>query len=650
MCGIAGVISLDKANQLDIEFIEKSFYALKHRGPDETGKYVNQIDNVALSFTRLAIIDLQTGSQPISNEDSSVHLICNGEIYNFKSLTQQLAQRGHIFKTAGDIEPIVHLYEEFGYDFIQHIDGFFALALYDTNNKTLVLSVDRFGKKPLYYTIANRSLYFASELKAIIEADKSSKIDKTAIVDYLRFGYIPAPSTIYSNIKKIPPGHLLIVRQNHYYRHSNLLFKSPNAKRYYQLKPQNFTGNYGQAIDKIRTLAEHSVEKRLIADVPVGVLLSGGLDSSIITALASNITGQRIRTFSVGFDEKLYNELPLAKLIAKKYNTEHTELRINMEKDINNLLDDVLAAYDEPFADSSAIPMLKISQITAEHVKVALTGDGGDEAFMGYDRYRAFIITNFISRICPHTFFKFLNNPNLTPGKEFRSLRTRIWRFVKSLALTPAEQYSMFMRIFFEYQLIYLLSDELNEIRRTRFDLIAQTVDSFCNIKSSALKANLTDIITYLPCDLLTKADRASMSASLELRSPFLDYNLMEFCKSLKTRWHIDIFKGKKLLRAAFGDLLVPEILAAPKRGFAVPLGAWLRDKLKIQMQEILNKNCMLVECNLIKPDYLLKLQSEHITGEFDNAYRLWSLMILEKFLQNQDANIQGTNVNDACI
>ncbi len=632
MCGIAGLISFDDTEQFDKRLIERMSQTLVHRGPDDVGLYMNEYDNIALAFRRLSIIDLQTGSQPIANEDNSVHLICNGEIYNFKTLRKQLIEREHTFKTSGDIEPIIHLYEEFGYDFLEHIDGFFALALYDSKKKTLILSVDRFGKKPIYYTIIDRTLFFASELKAIKQVLSGSQLDKHALIDYLRFGYIPAPSTIYENVRKLPPGHVLIVRQKYYATMPEL--KAPPAKRYYQIPLKPFNGTYSQALEIIKTLTTRAVEKRLVADVPLGVLLSGGLDSSIITALAGNITGQRIKTFSVGFSHERYNELPLARLIAEKYNTEHTELMIDVEDDLNALLESILNVYDEPFADSSAIPMRKISQIAKQSVKVALTGDGGDETFMGYDRYRAIMIANVFSRICPDSISRLLGKAISAPGQEYRSVRTRLWRVINAFKLLPAEQYSMFMRIFYEHQLACLLTDEMNDIREAKHDLIAQTFDSFCNIKSSAIKANLTDIFTYLPGDLLTKADRASMSASLELRSPFLDYHLMEFAKSLRRSWHMNLIKGKKLLRDAFSCLVPNEILSAPKRGFGVPLGDWLRNKLKTQMLGILRKDCMLVEYNLIKPDFMKTLQSEHISGLFDNSQRLWTLMLLEKFLQ----------------
>ncbi len=632
MCGIAGVISFDKDNKLDEQLVERFAYTLKHRGPDEDGTYFNASEGIALTFKRLSIIDLQTGSQPLSNENNTIQLICNGEIYNFKTLRHELSDKGHKFKTAGDIEPIIHLYEEHSYNFVEYLDGFFALALYDSNKQTLVLAIDRFGKKPIYYTVVNKSLYFASELKALRVILENPQIDTSAVIDYLRFGYIPAPFSIFENVRKIMPGNMLIVRQNYYA--SLHTFKTPNAKEYYRIAPRKFTGSYSQAIARFKTLTTQAVAKRLIADVPVGVLLSGGLDSSIITAIASRITGQRIRTFSVGFQHERYNELPLARLIAKKYNTEHTELMIDFDLDLDALLDNILHIYDEPFADSSAIPTHKISRIAAKHIKVALTGDGGDEAFMGYDRYRAIMITNAISRILPDSLVHIFKTIIPYPGQELRSMRTRLWRAVSALALPPAEQYSMFVRVFYEHQLASLLTDRMNAIRGLRYDFIAQTFDSFCDVKSSAIRANLTDIITYLPGDLLTKADRASMSASLELRSPFLDYRLMEFCKSLKQSWHIDISKGKKLIRNTFKHLLPSEILSAPKRGFGVPLGVWLRGNLKSQMQSILHSRCKLVEYNFTGADYLLQLQTEHISGEFDNSQRLWALMLLEKFLQ----------------
>jgi len=632
MCGIAGAISLSSSIEIEPNVVEQMSRLLEHRGPDEDGTYFERNKGIALAFRRLAIIDLEKGSQPISNEDGNIHLVCNGEIYNFQTLRENLIAKNHRFKTAGDIEPIVHLYEDTGYDFINQLDGFFSLALFDSNEDKLILAVDRFGKKPFYYTIIDRCLYFASEMKAIREILSNHRLDKQAIIDYLRFGYIPAPATIFEDVKKIPPGAMLVIRQKYYQK--LIEHKTPPACEYYRIRCDRYVSDYTSAVQQIKDLATRAVEKRLVADVPVGILLSGGLDSSIITALASRITGQRIKTFSVGFKDEMYNELPLAKLIADKYNTEHTELMIDIEPDLDSLLDSIFQIYDEPFADSSAIPMYKISQIASRYVKVALTGDGGDEAFMGYDRYRAFMITSALTKLGARPIGKIIEKFIPRPGHELRSDKTRFWRLIRALRFTPARQYSMFMRIFFERQLKNLISETMNNVRTGRIDCLAQMLDGLCTIKSPALKANIADILTYLPGDLLVKADRASMANSLELRSPFLDYRLMEFCKSLKPNWHMDVLKGKKLLRNAFGELLPQEILSAPKRGFGVPLGSWLRNELKKQMEKILNKNCRLIESSLVDNVYLVRIQAEHIAGMFDHSQRLWALMVLEKFLQ----------------
>ena len=636
MCGIAGIISLGSSIDKEIQLVAQMAELVKHRGPDEDGAYIDRDNGIALAFRRLSVIDIEKSSQPITNEDNSIKLICNGEIYNFRTLREKLINKEHRFKTAGDIEPIVHLYEQSSYDFVNQLDGFFSLAMFDANKDALILAVDRFGKKPLYYTIIDRCLYFASELKAIRPALRNIQLNKQSLIDYLRFGYIPAPETIFENVKKIPPGKMLVIRRGYY--QELIECKTPPAVEYYGIDRAKYEGDdydYSSALRKVKELTYNAVEKRLVADVPVGILLSGGLDSSIITAIASRITGQRIKTFSVGFENKIYNELPLAKLTADRYNTEHTELMINISPDLDEMLESVVRIYDEPFADSSAIPMYKISQIASQYVKVALTGDGGDEAFMGYDRYRAFTITNALSKIGFRPIGKIIEKFIPRPGSELRSRKTRFWRLNRALRFTPARQYSMFIRIFFEHHLENLLNDEMNKIRTERIDIVAQTLDGLCNIKSPALKANITDILTYLPGDLLVKADRASMANSLELRSPFLDYKLMEFCKSLKTSWHIDIFKGKKLMRDAFGELLADEILSAPKRGFGIPLGDWLRNELKGQMESILNKNCRLIESDLISNIQLVRIQAEHIAGMFDHSQRLWALMVLEKFLQH---------------
>lgn len=603
---------------------------LTHRGPDEAGFYQNPHRNLALAFRRLSIIDLDTGSQPMTDETQTLHLICNGEIYNYKSLRTELARQGHQFKTQGDIEPIIHLYQQYKLNFINYLDGFFALALYDSQKEKLILAVDPVGKKPLYYSVQGDFLVFASELKAIKSVFPNTSINNEALIDYLRFGYIPAPQTIHQNIFKLPPGCILELDLNDLRRKN--MTTLPPAHVYYQPGCQKFTGQPTAACAELSILLNNAVTKRLVADVPVGVLLSGGLDSSIITALAGRSSSTPIKTFSVGFKDERYNELPLAGLVARKFKTDHTELTI--EPDIEHLLDLVTNLYDEPFADSSAIPTYLICKEAAKHVKVVLTGDGGDEAFCGYDRYRGFAITSFMAKLKMRPVGSFFEQFLPWPGPEQRSRKARLWRMFRALRYSPAMQYSMLMRIFYEGQLRSVLGPDLKTILKQHPDTLALCLDSQTDTHNMIEKANICDIKNYLPGDLLVKIDRASMANSIETRSPMLDRSLLEFTRSLPISMRCNVFQGKKILRKTFGYLLPDELLNAPKRGFGVPLGSWLRNQLRPQMESVLNRHCRLIDHGLADSMSLVRLQAEHLAGLFDHSARLWSLMVLETFLQ----------------
>jgi asparagine synthase (glutamine-hydrolysing) len=624
MCGIAGIIVLNDQNTINPDLAKRMANKLIHRGPDDEGLYISHDKRAALAFRRLAIIDLATGRQPISNENSNIHILCNGEIFNYQTLRATLEKQNHHFTTAGDIEPIIHLYEEQGSQFLDSLDGFFALAILDEQAKKLTLAVDRYGKKPIYFGVQDGVFYFASELKAITSVITKTYVDKNAIVDYLRFGYIPAPKTIYEKIYKLQPGHKLEI---------DLTSRElPSPSCYYRLPQNHFDGSYNEAKRNLSDLLSQAVEKRLMADVPLGVLLSGGLDSSIITAIAARATKGPIKTFSVGFKNDLYNELPLARLVASRYKTDHTEIMVS--PDVEGILDLVNNIYDEPFADSSAIPTYLVCLKARQFVKVALTGDGGDEAFTGYDRYRGFDITSFLAKLKLRPIGGFLSGFFTFPGPEQRSRRARFWRMIRAMRFSPPMQYSFFMRLFYEKQLRSLAGPELLPVISQQDDFVAKSIISLTDKLSAVEKANLTDIATYLPGDLLVKMDRASMASSLETRSPMLDRAVMEFAHSLPTEFRCDRRHGKKILRDTFGELLPPELLRAPKRGFGVPMGEWLRTSLRGQMESLLNPHCRLVQAGYFAQLSLVRLQAEHLAGLFDHSARLWSLMVLEAFLQ----------------
>lgn len=628
MCGIAGIVSLDLNATVDAAVARRMGECLVHRGPDADAVYTDEKGLAALAFRRLSIIDLSTGMQPIGNEDKSIHVICNGEIYNFQSLREDLSKKGHRFTTAGDVEPIVHLYEAYGMRFLERLDGFFALALFDAKKRKLVLAIDRVGKKPLYYTVIDRAVYFASELKAIKAVLPNAHVNMPALADYLRFGYIPAPDTVFAGVMKLPPGHVLEINLDYQSRLQSAAVPPPVS--YCPPKRARFAGSYEEAKAELTDLLTRAVGKRLIADVPLGILLSGGLDSAIVTALASRAASRPIKTFSVGFKSELYNELPLAGLVARKYRTEHTELVVT--PDLESILGRVSTMYDEPFADSSAIPTALICRKAREHVTVVLTGDGGDEGFCGYDRYRGFALMRQFSRLGVGSVLRRLF-PH--PGPEQRSTRTRAWRFAQALSESPAKQYSMLMRIYYDEQLEALAGPELRAALAARPDFVAQMVDSFTDKAAAAEKANLCDYATYLPGDLLVKMDRASMASSLETRAPLLDHAVLEFAHALPLGYKMTRRRGKRILRDTFGHLLPPELLSAPKRGFGVPLGQWLRGPLKGQMTAILSDQSRIARSGLVAADRIAELCGQHLAGRFDHSARLWSLMVLEEFFRS---------------
>jgi len=632
VCGIAGIISLRSGAEVDRRQLSRMTDRLAHRGPDDHGYYISPDRRIGFGFRRLSIIDPVGSNQPICNENETIWVIANGEIYNYKSLRDRLERLGHRFRTSGDIESIVHLYEQAGVDFLNQLDGFFGLALADLSARRVVLAVDRFGKKPIYYTLADGAVYFASELKAITTLGLGKALDPAAVIDFLRFGWIPAPRTVYQNIFKLVGGHFLHV---HLDFHRELPLPPPMpAVRYYERSLSYFTGTYGRALDRCRSLLSEAVAKRLIADVPLGVLLSGGLDSSIVTALAAQASPEPVRTFTVGFESDLYDERPHAAMVARRFKTEHTELVL--KPDVEGICELVVSTFDEPFADSSAIPTYLICRSAAEHVKVALTGDGGDEAFCGYDRYRAAAIGRFLALLGGGHVGSLAAKLLPPPGQELRSTRTRIWRLITALRYTPADRYSMFLRVFYEHQLASLLGPELKGTLGFVPDFVAQAFDGCTALKSVVMRANHADYVSYLPYDLLVKADRSSMANGLEIRSPFLDHRLVEFAASLPLRWRTGLRRGKRILRDAFRDLVPGEILRSAKAGFGVPVGTWLRGPMRPEMESKLSPKSRLVTLGFVDGAALVHLQREHLAGTFDHGQRLWALMVLEHFLQTR--------------
>ncbi len=586
--------------------------ALRHRGPDEGGA-----DPLAggcvLAHRRLSVIDLVTGSQPVTNETGEITCVFNGELYEFRALREQLEARGHHIPGTGDTPVIPHAYEEYGTGFAEHLHGMFALALWDAPRDRLVLARDRIGKKPLLYAeLPDGTFAFASELKALLALPGLSReVDLDAIDAFLALQYVPGPGTALKAVHKVPPGHVL-VREN----------GTVTLERYWRLEPEQAERSEEEWLDEVRETVRAAVRRRLIADVPLGALLSGGLDSSIVVALMAEASTEPVRTFTIGFPDARYDEREYARAVAERYGTQHEELEV--ELDAAELLPRVAWAFDEPFGDEAALPTLLVSELARQRVTVALTGDGGDEAFAGYERYVAHELARRAGRV------------PVLPGLAARALRTlpsgrgeprsptfRAARLAE-LAATPRDRrYERLMEVFPPGLRAGLWTDE------ARPALYSPPVPPAGGI--AALQRH--DIETYLPGDLLVKADLASMAHSLELRSPLLDHEVLTLGVSLPASLRTRGLRGKVALRRAFADLLPPEVSGRGKTGFGVPLGRWFREDLRELAGDLL-LDTRARERGWFRPEAIETLLREHAEGTRDHGHRLWCLVVLELWLR----------------
>ncbi|RMD58150.1 MAG: asparagine synthase (glutamine-hydrolyzing), partial [Nitrospirae bacterium] len=546
---------------------------LYHRGPDSEGFYIK--DNVGLGMRRLKIIDLLRGDQPIHNEDATIWIVFNGEIYNYRELRGELKRKGHLFTTNTDTEVIVHLYEELGINCVERLRGMFAFSIWDEKQKRLILSRDRVGKKPLYYAQHDGSLMFGSEIKAILAYPGFPRyIDTEAIHHYLTLQYIPAPLTAFRDIKKLPPAHILI------WQNGNI-----KIKRYWDLSYEPKLKMSGLEIrESMRELIKESVRIRLISDVPLGAHLSGGIDSSIIVGLMAGMMDKPVKTFSIGFKEKAFNELPYAKEVAEKFSTEHHEFIV--EPDVIDIIHRLIEHFDEPFADPAALPTWYLSEMTRNYVTVALNGDGGDESFGGYQRYYADIIADAYGlipkKVRNHLFRPLLNRLPFVIGRPmeknyFMALR----QLQKASELHHSVSIIRWGSYFDEAEKAALYRDEFRKQVRG-IDSVRLLEESFYSAKAlNRLDRTLyTDVHNYLPGALLPKVDRMTMAHSIEARSPFLDHKVMEMAARLPIRYKVRAWKTKWLLRNIFSDLIPKSIKNRGKVGFSVPLGMWFRRQL----------------------------------------------------------------------
>ncbi len=627
MCGICGIVKYNNG-PVDVGLLKKMTQLLYHRGPDAEGYYISSGNsgediNVGLGMRRLSIIDLETGDQPIYNEDKSVCIVLNGEIYNFKDLKNKL-EENHRFKTKTDTEVIIHLYEEYGYGCLEYLRGMYSFALWDENKKILFIARDRMGQKPLYYSWINGEFCFSSELKALLEVPGFKKdINLSAINHYLTYQFIPAPMTIWKDVYALMPASSIIVNKE----------KRLIENRYWDIDFTKKTElSYVDAKDKLREIMAESVKLRMISDVPLGLFLSGGHDSTIIAGLMSEISSKPVKTFSMGFKEAEFSELKYAKTVADRYKTDHYEFIVDPE--YIELLPKIAWHYDQPYADCSALPSYYLANETRKYVKVALNGDGGDESFAGYLKFKALKVAGYINpfvSFIPDALIKCLlkkipMNESLNARKSFRYIH----RFFEPIKKSPAYKNIIWRAYFSESMKHSVYSKMMKEVSGKEI-AYRYLIDIFENAPAdNDIDSMLySDFRSYLPDDLLVKMDVASMANSLETRSPFLDHKLIEFTSSLPYKWKIRGLNSKFMLKDTFKEYLPDEILRRGKQGFSIPLGKWFRGELKGYLKDtVLSEKA--INRGYFDRNNLEKFVNDHIEGRKDYGFCLWALVMLE--------------------
>ena len=619
MCGIAGFYLRDGIGSLSS--VRAMCDQIRHRGPDDEGFYVS--GGCAIGMRRLSIIDLSTGHQPMSNEDESVWVVFNGEIYNYQELRQDLLARGHRFATNSDTETLVHLYEEQGREGLKRLRGMFAYAIWDARARRLFLARDRFGKKPLYYAILPEGLYFGSELKCLQAAGVSAEIDTEALRLFFHFTYIPEPRSCFQVVRKLPAGSWLTydadgtVRQGRYWQ-----FPVPMAET-----PPDFSPD--DACTRLREKFDESVRIRMIADVPLGAFLSGGIDSSSVVASMALASPEPVRTFSIGFEEADYNELEYAGMVARQYRTDHHEIMVR--PDAVDLVSRLVRHFDEPFGDSSAIPTFIVSEFAVQHVKVALSGDGGDELFAGYDRFQALAKLRNLDRI-PQAVRGFLSwtadhLPYSAYGKNYLHMLSRPGALERYFE-------SNFAPWFLREELLrkeWMLPADSAYLERSLADYL---LPGNADLLSQALYFETTQ---NLPGDMLVKVDRMSMANSLEVRCPLLDHELGELAASIPHGWKIRNGKGKFILLRALGSRLPPALLNRRKMGFGVPLSYWFRGALRAFLWDHLGSQSF-ANRGIVSQKFVRRMLAEHDSNRRDNSHWLWSLLMLELWFRQLEA------------
>jgi len=611
MCGIAGIINFKARDMVSKGTLHAMCDAMIHRGPDEAGYYF--VKNVGLGMRRLKIIDLATGSQPIFNEDNSVVTVFNGEIYNYRQLRQILLEKGHVFSTASDTEVIVHLYEEYGEDFFKYLNGMFAIALWDEKLQKLLLGRDRLGEKPLHYCSTDEGILFSSEIKSILSTNKVSKeMDCEALYHYFSLKCVPAPLTIFKRIKKLLPGYYLVYHQGRV-----------EQKPYWQIayKPDH-TKSEEDFCNELRQKLTDSLRNRIISDVPIGAFLSGGIDSTIVVGLMSSILDKPVKTFSIGFQEDKYNELKYARVVAKRFKTDHHEFIV--EPNAIDLVEKLAWHFDEPFSGPSAIPTYIVSQLARQHVTVVLTGDGGDEIFAGYDSYRERMSRRKYA-FAPIPLKNFLAHqigdrlPDVAKGKRFLQSLAVDEQRLHFVGLSETMKRNLFSKDF----LARIGNIDTNDIARPH--LLNESHEFLTRYQH-------LDTMLYLPNNVLVKVDRMSMANSLETRTLFLDHEIVELAAKIPARLKLYKNNSKYILKKCTRDLIPDEIFNRGKWGFALPVDVWFRNDLKNFITDIVDKTKSNPFFNY---NYVRQRLDEHLTGKRNHQHLLWSLMMFHLWHKN---------------